>query len=192
MLEGSSMALRNKGTQGLFAFFGVRVLYSSLNSVKKVNHQFYFLEVSHSSRDALIVSHHCIKKINVNVSKWFQQNKLSLNLNKSKVIIFNNCKSNIQETVRIDGINRVHEIKFLGVIIDDRIRYKPHIKYIYTKISQIVSVIIKAKHVLNTKALQILFCSLISPNLVYCTVMWGSTYRSTLKPIFILQKRDIR
>uniref|UniRef100_A0A8C6T7P7 Reverse transcriptase domain-containing protein n=1 Tax=Neogobius melanostomus TaxID=47308 RepID=A0A8C6T7P7_9GOBI len=71
------------------------------------------------------------------VNKWFKQNKLSLNLSKSKMMIFGNCNSNAQEAIQIEGvvIERVHEIKFLGVIIDDRITWKAHIKYISTKIS---------------------------------------------------------
>uniref|UniRef100_A0A8C6SQ40 Reverse transcriptase domain-containing protein n=1 Tax=Neogobius melanostomus TaxID=47308 RepID=A0A8C6SQ40_9GOBI len=128
------------------------------------------------------------------VNKWFKQNKLSLNLSKSKMMIFGNCNSNAQEAIQIEGvvIERVHEIKFLGVIIDDRITWKAHIKYISTKISRSISVIAKAKHILNIKALHILYCSLILPYLYYCTVVWGSTYKNTLKPIVLLQKRAIR
>lgn len=51
---------------------------------------------------------------------WFQQNKLSLNLSKSKIIIFGNGKTNVQGTVQIEGVDieRVLEIKFLGVMTE--------------------------------------------------------------------------
>lgn len=119
------------------------------------------------------------------VNKWFKQNKLSLNLSKSKMMIFGNGNSNAHEAIQIEGvvIERVHEIKFLGVIIDDRITWNSHIKYITTKISRSISVIAKVKNILNIKALHTLYCSLILPYLHYCSVVWGSTYKSTLKPI---------
>ena len=50
----------------------------------------------------------------------------------------------------------------------------------------------KAKHFLDNKSLHILFCSLVLPYLNYCTEVWGNTYKGSLEPLFILQKRAIR
>ena len=52
-------------------------------------------------------------------------------------MIFGNCKKSENIEVKIEGVNleRVYENKFLGVIIDDKICWKPHIKHIQTKIS---------------------------------------------------------
>ncbi len=66
---------------------------------------------------------------------WFDRNKLSLNLNKTKMMLFGNYRINIQVQIQVDGmqIERVNENKFLGVIIDEKINWKPHIKHIQTK-----------------------------------------------------------
>ncbi len=74
-----------------------------------------------------------LKEITTEISKlkiWFNSNKLSLNLNKSKVILFGNNKINTQINIQIDGviIERVKEIKFLGTIIDEKLSWKSHIK----------------------------------------------------------------
>ena len=50
----------------------------------------------------------------------------------------------------------------------------------------------KARHFLNSKALRLLFCSLVLPYLTYCTEVWGNTYRSSVEPLYRLQKRAIR
>ena len=44
------------------------------------------------------------------VKTWFDKNKLSLNLNKTKVMLFGNCRMNTQVQIQIDGveIERVH------------------------------------------------------------------------------------
>lgn len=53
------------------------------------------------------------------VKLWFDRNKLSLNLNKTKCMVFGNCKNKIDIKLIIDHIEieRVHENKFLGVIL---------------------------------------------------------------------------
>ncbi len=125
---------------------------------------------------------------------WFDKNKLSLNLNKTKIMLFGNCKTHNQLQLQIYGVNieRVNENKFLGVIIDDKICWKPHIKHVKSKLSRSISVLAKAKHVLDQKSLYILYNSLILPYLEYCIEAWGNTYKTTLQSLSILQKRAMR
>ena len=64
---------------------------------------------------------------------WFEKNKLLLNLNKTKIMIFGKCKTHNQVRVQMEDVNmeRVNE-KFLGVIIDDKICWKPQTYQIQT------------------------------------------------------------
>ena len=128
------------------------------------------------------------------LKRWFDINKLSLNLSKTKFMIFSNYKLDNQVNIQVDGveIERVSENKFLGVIIDDKINWKSHIKYIHNKLARSISVLNKAKHLLNFKSLRMLYCSLVLPYMNYCTEVWGNTYKSSLNAITILQKRAIR
>jgi len=130
----------------------------------------------------------------INIKYWLNKNKLSLNLSKTKYMIFGNKKINHHARVQIGGVDieKVYETKFLGVIINDKICWKSHIKYISTKISKSISVIAKVRYFLDYKSLHALFCSLVLPHLIYCIEVWGSTYKSSLEPLFILQKRAIR
>lgn len=50
----------------------------------------------------------------------------------------------------------------------------------------------KARHVLNNSSRRTLFCLLVLPYFTYCEEVWGNTYKSSLEPLFILQKRAIR
>lgn len=130
----------------------------------------------------------------IKIKKWFDINKLSLNLSKTKIMLFGKYKTNTQIQVQINGVHieRVFENKFLGVIIDDKICWKPHIKHVQSKLSRSISVLAKAKHILDQKSLHILYCSLVLPYLDYCAEIWGNTYKSTLQPLCILQKRAVR
>ncbi len=72
-------------------------------------------------------------------------------------------------------IEKVSEIHFLGVIVDDKLTWKPHVAYIQNKMPKNISVLSKAKYVLDYKAMRILYCSLIMPYLSYCIEVWGNT-----------------
>ena len=63
---------------------------------------------------------------------WFDRNKLSLHLSKTRIMIFGNCSSNTQPQIQLDGvsIDKVNEIKVLGVTIDEQISWKSHIKHV--------------------------------------------------------------
>lgn len=56
---------------------------------------------------------------------WFDENKLALNLSKTKFIIFGNRSTNTEKKLMINGteIERVSEIKFLGVLIDNKLTW---------------------------------------------------------------------
>lgn len=60
---------------------------------------------------------------------WFDHNTLSMNLNKSKCIIFGNRKIEKPIKIKINHIEmeRVCNTKFLGVYIDDKLNWKLHI-----------------------------------------------------------------
>jgi len=48
----------------------------------------------------------------------------------------------------------------------------------------------KARHVLSKKALYILYCSLVLPNLYYCVEIWGNTYKTTLQTLSTHTKKE--
>ena len=79
-------------------------------------------------------------------------------------MLFGNCKSKTNLQILIDDVSveRVNVITFLGVMIDHNICWKPHIKYIQSKISRSIAVLSKAKHFLNCAALHILYCIYIT------------------------------
>lgn len=125
---------------------------------------------------------------------WMDMNKLSLNLNKTKVMFFGNCNVHLESVINIDGVDldTVSEIKFLGLIIDSKLNWKSHIKHIQGKVSKTISIINKAKYYLDYHALLLLYYSLVFPYLTYCVVVWGNNYKSSLHPLIILQKRAVR
>ena len=77
-------------------------------------------------------------------------------------------------------------------MIDSNLTWKPHIDYISKKIAKNIGIVIKARHIFEKNTLLTLYYSFIFPYLNYCIQLWGSTYKTHLKKIEILQKKVIR
>lgn len=87
--------------------------------------------------------------------KLFDINKLSLNLDKTKFMLFGNQKKNIKVEICVDNeyLERVNEIQFLGVITDHKVCWKPHITYVRGKLARGIAILGKAKQILDQNAL---------------------------------------
>ncbi len=129
-----------------------------------------------------------------NLNDWFKANKLSLNASKTKYMSFNmkNGHHLLNLSIGDDFLEKVNETKFLGIIIDDELKWNKHIDYCRKKISSGVYAMNSAKHILSTNHLRILYSSLIQPYLTYGNLLWGNALKKYITPIEIQQKKSIR
>ena len=106
----------------------------------------------------------------------------------------NIISSENQPKIFISGgqIYRKSELMFLGVVLDEKLKFDHHISYISKKIAKSVGIIYELKQNVPIGILKTLYFSFVYPHLTYCVTTWGSTYESHLKPIVLLQKKIIR
>ena len=132
----------------------------------------------------------------IKVSKWLQVNKLTLNIKKTQVILFNAKNKKVKEPLKLkingENIKQVNSTKFLGIIIDSKLTWKQHIAHIQHKISKTTGIICKTRHYVSLKVLRMLYYTLIYPYLHYGNIVWANTYQSNLDPLKKLQKKIIR
>ena len=85
-------------------------------------------------------------------------------------------------------------VKYLGILIDNHLTWKPHIDsdYVTTKISKTIRVIARLWHFVPQSTLLNLYRSLIFPYLSYGLIAWGQASKSNLNEVLMLQKRVIR
>ena len=119
---------------------------------------------------------------------------LSLNLGKTNYMLFRSRPPDNELALPINNVvlPRVAATKFLGIIIDDKLSWKPHIQSVKSKLSSVLSIMYKASQLINTSGMYTLYCSLFHPYLSYCNEIWGNTYPSNVKCLFTLQTKAIR
>ena len=108
--------------------------------------------------------------------EWLKINKLSLNKNKSKYMLFHMPKKEIQNlTLKIDDVNieMVEEFNFLGLTMDTNLKWKKNTDKISNKCSKITGVLNILKHVFPQEIKYLLYNSLIVPHINYCITAWG-------------------
>ncbi len=129
------------------------------------------------------------------VYKWFNLNKLSLNVQKTKYMIFSNhVKETVSDKISIGDIDitRVNNIKFLGIEMDDKLTWLHHIRSVESKISSAIFIIRSIRYKISTGLALKLYDTLISPFLIYCVVIWGNSYKTHILHILRLQKRALK
>ena len=128
------------------------------------------------------------------VTQWIRANKLSLNLQKTKVMLFSNSLDSLPGDVVFDNtsLEEVTHIKFLGVHVDNKLSWKHHINNCCKTISRNIGIMNKLKLFFPSSTLLTLYFSLILPYLNYGILAWGNTYSTLLDKILLLQKKALR
>lgn len=68
---------------------------------------------------------------------------------------------------------------------------KHHIITVCDKVAKVIGILHKSRRYLPSHTLKTLYNSLFLPYINYCNLIWGSTFVSYLKPLYILQKKAI-
>ena len=128
------------------------------------------------------------------ISEWLSSNKLSLNIKKTKYMVFHTARRKITyPNLILNGvsIDRVTQFNFLGLIINSQLTWISHIQHISCKISKIIGVMYRLKHTYPQSVLLLLYNTLIVAHFNYCLLIWGSKIVLD-HPIHKLQKRALR
>ena len=94
----------------------------------------------------------------------------------------------------IDGsiLRHVKTAKFLGVLMDDELSWKPHIKALNCKLKSACGRIYRIKNCLPHEIYKQIYYALFESHLTFAISVWGGVSHRTIEPIFITQKRCIR
>ena len=110
-------------------------------------------------------------------SEWLAENKLSLNIDKTNYMYFNMSTRNDfipNIGIRSRSIQSVETQKFLGVIFDSKLSWKPHIISVINKLNSCLGATRRARPFLNKTSLLSIYYSLMQTHAQYCCTTWAS------------------
>ena len=128
--------------------------------------------------DAVLTSSNkCLKtlitSVNCELGKiddWMKINKLTFNYDKTTYMIITQKKEKPQSEVKIgkNTVEEVSQIKYLGVFFDEKLSWKKHIQYIYSKLFSGSWALLKLRNYVDISTLKIVYYRLIYYHLQYC------------------------
>ena len=110
------------------------------------------------------------------VNTWLKLNKLSLNAQKTKLMVFHRKQKHVDEiNVQYNGtkIERVESFNFLGIMLDENLTWKSHIETVGKKISKVTGILYRLKNIFPENVLFVLYNSLIVSYINYGLLLWG-------------------
>lgn len=123
------------------------------------------------------------------VKIWLDANKLSLNLSKTNYVSFSNSTVN-QPNIDLklhtchdksticscSSLKKVNSIKYLGVIIDENLRWRQHIKITTTRLRKTVYKFHELRNILSNALLRQVYFAIVQSIAQYAIVAWGGSF----------------
>ena len=140
------------------------------------------------------------KKLQLGVDifiKWCNCNQLTINIKKTKVMMFGsryniNKNNNLKININKETIQAVPTYKYLGVHLDQTLSFNYHLKNLINKISQKMYVFSKIRRFLNEKTSIIVYKSMILPFFDYADAIFMFSNEKLLYKLDRLHTRGLK
>lgn len=147
------------------------------------------IAVTANTYEELVLS---INRIMKCFNNWCTQNGLISNMSKTECIHFtlhsnaNTIRIDVNETTLVSTVCS----KFLGIYVDQHLRWTDHVDKLSTKLNKTKYAISRLKSEIPLDSLLTVYYSLVYSHLSYNVILWGYSVNSSR--IFIAQKRIVR
>lgn len=127
------------------------------------------------------------------IINWLESNNLKINLNKTKVMRFNQRPpNNMNYDIKYlnDNINETIVTKFLGLYIDRQLTWKHHIDNLIKRINSLAYALKHLSKVVNNETALTAYHGSVSSLLRYGVIFWANS--TNKQDVFVAQKRCVR
>ena len=109
-------------------------------------------------------------------------------------MLSNTTNLNQDLNIKINNVSltKVNKINFLGVILDEKLTWKPQLTQLCVRVSQITGVMYRIRDSLTNDSLRLIYNSTVYPLLLYCSAVWGGSLKTHIDALFLAQKKIIR
>ena len=130
------------------------------------------------------------------LSMWLGANKLSLNIEKTELVVFwrQSTKLNNPFKIKLNGkrLFPTSSVKYLGVLLHEHLMCSPQISHVQMKLNRAVGKLTKLRYQANIHILKTIYHSLFETHLTYVCQLWGQNNKETQKKFRTLQNRALK
>ena len=182
------------------SILGPCLFLAYINEIPSISSKFYatmFADdctLSFAGTDIVNMVSECNRELKL-FKQWSDANRLTINVSKTNCLMVSNIFGQLSPGnlfIEDQEIDIVRCVKFLGVFIDNNLKYDEHIKFICDKMSKSIGVIFRIRRLVPKTLLRNIYFSIVQPYIIYCLPIFAATYHVHLEPLILLQKRAIR
>ena len=135
------------------------------------------------------------------VCDWLKAKQLTLNIDKSNLVLLRRPKKKVTESIilKINNNNnnkkKIKEkeyIKYLGVLLNNRISWGNHISDPNLKLARGIVILTKLSIFVSKDILTSLYFAFVQSYIDYGVILWGTAMKSTTKKIAQNLKKALR
>ena len=119
-----------------------------------------------------------------------------MNVDKTNVVIFHSHAKKLTEPMALKfgrkKISQGDHVRFLGVLLDETLGWKPHLVQLSRKPARSVGIFYKLRYYFPLDTLRSVYYALFHPFLTYGIAVWGSTFENLLTPVHVAHKKVLR
>ena len=128
-----------------------------------------------------------------NIYQWLLCNKLTINFEKTNYIIFkpnnsiNQAINSHKLSLNINNIpiSRTAAIKYLGVWLDEKLKWDTHITQLLKKVNSLLGIVYRKKYMLPMHCRKKIYFALVYSSLIYCIEAYGRANLCVINPLIV-------
>jgi Reverse transcriptase (RNA-dependent DNA polymerase) len=143
--------------------------------------------------DPVIAAHKMNEDLN-RLEDWLRFNKLALNIKKTNFLHISNKTNSPKFQLKINGeeIIKVKDVKYLGVKIDDKLKFTTHFHYIKAKMSKKLGLLRRIAGKLTKQSKVTFYKTIIGPHLDYCATILFLLNKTQIEELQKIQNKCMR
>ena len=136
-----------------------------------------------------------VKQDMKNLTVWLNENKISLNVEKTLPVISKHQRKKLDNEIKIThNRKRVYpsqSVRYLGIKIDQNLNWNDHIKDTAIKLNRANALLFKMRNFLNITILKTIYFAIFGSHINYSNLVWGQN-SNAISSIITLQKKAMR
>ena len=133
----------------------------------------------------------------IEIHKWLNCNRLTLNSTKTHFLIFHNKNKYIPDNLNVlecgnHVINRVKSIDYIGLKIDENLTWKHHVDKVTSSLIRYFAIFSKTRLFVNNSLGRQIFYALINSRIRYGIEVYGSCADSYINKLQIIQNKLLK
>ena len=127
------------------------------------------------------------------ISDWLKDNRLSLNVKKLKLVLFQKKQSNSDNksiSIKLDGcrLDPSGNVRYLGICIDDFRSWDFHVSQLSNKLSRANGIFSKLRLFTTKEILISVYYAIFYSHMICGCLVWSLTTTKNMDNIIVLQK----